>query len=246
MALGLGSDPRFSRWGDRKPWSNGSAAFGPGVFDDLVAGVAEFLESHPSPAALGCIYLLTNREFAHLLATFDALCIVLDKGASMAAAAELEESNRRFPIDALAQLGGMVTELGGQEVGPMRLAGVRGVDRNRPLLHAKLLVLGNLIEQHFETPVGEYSEWRFEEERVWIGSANWTYLTKDHLEIGLWIDDRQLVTYATEFLSDLISFSEPFGSTAILPTPELQAYEPDPEMLREYFDEYNEYNENDF
>jgi hypothetical protein len=40
-----------------------------------------------------------------------------------------------------------------------------------------------------------------------------------------------LVDQATKFVSDLILFSEPFGSTAVLPTPELKGFEPDYDMM---------------
>jgi hypothetical protein len=177
----LGEDPRFNQWRSRKLWGGGSATFGPGVFDDLLAGVDEFMASEPGPAAIGCVYCLTNRSLARRLAKLDAVCIVLDKGVSQEAAAEIEKSERNFPIEALPKLGGMVTSWGGNEVGPMRVAGVGGDAKYRPVLHAKMLVLGDLYEKHYEIDIGEWDQWRLS--RSERGSAAPTGLTKREITL---------------------------------------------------------------
>jgi hypothetical protein len=59
-------------------------------------------------------------------------------------------------------------------------------DGNKPLLHAKFLVLGHFREIHYDVPdYGDHSEWRFLTEKVWVGSANWTEMSQSHLEIGV-------------------------------------------------------------
>src|SRR5436305_8326141 len=69
------------------------------------------------------------------------------------------------------------------------------------------------------------------------GSANWTRLSRSHLEVGLWVDDPQLVSQAAEFVCGLIALSEPFRSTAILPNPDVREWEPDYEMWGEMWGE---------
>jgi hypothetical protein len=91
----------------------------------------------------------------------------------------------------------------------VRVLGHRG-DRE-PLPHAKLLVLGEL--KHWHDPWGECSEPRFVPQTVWWGSANWTNWSQKHLEVGFVCDDPTLAQEATDFVADVIAFSEPVGTT---------------------------------
>jgi hypothetical protein len=73
---------------------------------------------------------------------------------------------------------GPLSDLPCHEVGPGRMAGHRG--RNMPLVHAKILVLGQLTQ----VPLDEDHSWRrFEPQKVWVGPANWTAASSSHLEI---------------------------------------------------------------
>ena len=45
---------------------------------------------------------------------------------------------------------------------------------------------------------------------MWLGSSNWTHLTRQHLEDGTWIDDPGFVELVTDYLSDLVLASATF------------------------------------
>ena len=234
MSSPLGGYPQFSRWGVRQTWGaqgEHGAILGPGVVDDLVDGLARYAAGEPCAAAIGCVAFFTHFGLARQLASLSATCIVIDKGTVGPASCSLHDADNSFPIQALSGLGGMVTATGDDEVGPVRLAGVGPNTAHRPLLHAKLMILGKLFERLYNTGVGEYAEWTFEPKRLWLGSANWTQLSAQHLELGLWIDDPALIEKTTDFAADVIRFSEPFDSRAAQPTPELTDYEPDYETL---------------
>ena len=119
------------------------------------------------------------------------------------------------------------------DLGPVRVA---GWDRNgnKPLLHAKILVLGHLVHNVYgpDDCLGE-EMLDFEPRTVWWGSANWTKLTRKHLELGFACDDADLVREATEFVSDVIAFSEPVDSVCVGPEPNLVGVEFDDAAMRE-------------
>ena len=68
---------------------------------------------------------------------------------------------------------------------------------------------------------------------MWWGSANWTNTAPAHLELGAWSTDPALVREATDFLGDLIAFSEPLGSTARDPEADLVRAEYDDAAMAE-------------
>lgn len=82
-------------------------------------------------------------------------------------------------------------------VGPARMVGMTGGER-KPLLHAKLLVLGRLAWLEYDTDVGTFEEYRFLPRSVWCGSTNWTEQARSHLELVAWADGPTLVRAATE------------------------------------------------
>lgn len=169
------------------------------------------------------------------LLKMSACCVVLDKDAylpkPLIASPELG-----FPNLALAQLAGVTPAVDGEglivgpytprgliehDLGRVRLLGYRGRrgDDRKPLPHAKLLVIGELT--HFHDPSGDCSEPRFEPHTVWWGSANWTNRSQKHLETGFVCDDPALVREATDFVAEVIAFSEPVGTTCAGPEPNL-------------------------
>lgn len=174
-------------------------------------------------AAIGCVTFLTSNALAIRLSHLSSACIVVDKGAVNDDCRMLARRGTRFPLEALERLGGMEAEQGDTEVSSVRVAGI--ALRKGPLLHTKLLVLGTLTELDYDTGVGE----RFQPERLWLGSANWTNLSPKHLELGLWIDDARLLESATEYLADVIQFSEPLDAHADLPIPTISDVSPDVE-----------------
>ena len=56
---------------------------------------------------------------------------------------------------------------------------------------------------------------------LWWGSANWTEGSSNHLEAGLDSHDAELIDAATDFVADVIAFSEPFGSPCAGPEPNM-------------------------
>jgi len=191
---------------------------------------------------------MNNERMTAALASMDSTCIVMDKGAGDRRGAEalLAEGNP-MPIVYLPGFDEMgkpepdgsrpIMYPGGmsgktvEELGPVRSAGWRG-DKH-PLLHAKLLVLGDAIGWESD----EFPDWgvhfRFEPSKAWLGSANWTTGSAQHLEFGLWTTDLSLVEHTFKFVLDVIRFSEPFNTEADHPEPELVAAEWDDEAFYE-------------
>jgi hypothetical protein len=169
---------------------------------------------------------------------------VLDKGGALPV--RLVEHDRPFP-NVLPRLqmttpaqDGETTVLGPSspmpehDLGPVRVLGWRRAGGGKPLLHVKLLVLGELGFVTFSPDdAPEFEEWRFTPQSVWWGSANWTEGARNHLEAGFWSDDDELTQQATSFVEDVILFSEPVGSTCPGPEPNLVTVEFDDEAMAE-------------
>ena len=62
---------------------------------------------------------------------------------------------------------------------------------------------------------------------LWWGSANWTEGSSKHLEAGFVSHDAELIDAATDFVADVIAFSEPVGSPCAGPEPNMLSYEVD-------------------
>lgn len=246
----------FKRWTTTSPWADGTVAFG-AVVDDLVDGVVEFARRPrrnsyrrwEMSAAVGCVPWMNNERMTAALASMDAACIVMDKGAGDRRGAEaLLTGGNPMPIvylpgfDEMAKPapdgrrpiitpGGMSGETV-EELGPVRAAGWRG-DRQAPLLHAKLLVLGDAIGWDSDEYPDFGLHFHFEPKKAWLGSANWTKGSIHHLEFGLWTTDPRLVEHTFKFVLDVIRFSEPFHTATDHPEPELVAAEWDDEAFLE-------------
>jgi hypothetical protein len=208
----------------------------------VVDGLCEILDEQLSlgraTAAIGCVPWLTSTAVVGRLLKMSSCCVVLDKDAYLPEPL-LISPELGFPNVALAQLAGLTPGVDGEalivgpytpreltehDLGPVRLLGHRG-DDPKPLPHAKLLVIGELT--HFHYPWGECSEPRFEPHTVWWGSANWTNRSQKHLEAGFACDDSALVREATDFVAEVIAFSEPVGTTCAGPEPNLVRVEYD-------------------
>jgi hypothetical protein len=243
------SGRRPQRWGT--DFSN-RAWFGGGVVDGLCDVLDEYLSRRMSrPAAIGCVYLLDSPAVIDRLTALDACCIVVDK-----------RSQSPQPLSQLKQCGRPLcnTDISGleftapsedahdigpgmdfpcHEVGPVRVAGHRsrpGV----PLLHAKILVLGNLAT--ISMPGDDIHTWRrFVPNAVWQGSANWTAASSSHLENATLCEDEMLVDRATSFVAKVIAFSEPADSEWVSPEPYFEEVGLDNDALAEAAGESIEY-----
>lgn len=249
--MALGDYGAFKWWsGQPKSWGPDGAGwqawFGGKVVDGLCGVLDEHLSSRRrgEPAAIGCVPWLTSEAVVDRLLGLTSCCVVLDKGAYFPQ--RLVESEKAFPNIALPSLELMTPAVDGEtpilgpssprpehDIGPVRVVGWRGRESGKPLLHAKLLVLGHLRDVVYDTGEGEYSEWRFVPHSVWWGSANWTEAARSHLEVGFWCDDQTLAKEATSFVADLIAFSEPVDTLCPGPEPNLVHCDFDDEAMAE-------------
>lgn len=249
---GLGDYRAFRAWsGLPRPWGPSDAPwrvwFGGRVIDGLCDVLDEFLATRSrrgvgSLAAIGCVPWLTNESVVGRLTQLAACCVAVDKGAYLPR--RLVEEAAPFP-NVLPRLRltvpagseepvvlGPSSRAPEHEVGPVRVVGWMGNDLGKPLLHAKLLVLGELRWEEYG-PGPYVEERRFVPRWVWWGSANWTRPAQSHLEVGFCSDDDQLVDHVASFVEDVIAFSEPVGSTCAGPEPNLLAVEFDDEAMAE-------------
>jgi len=125
------------------------------------------------------------------------------------------------------------------ELGPVRVAGwQRARDGSRrPMLHSKVLVLG--VTTYYEDDemfAGDVL--KFHPKTTWMGSANWTYASRRHIEFGLWSREPDLVRRNYEYLLSLLTFSEQRGAATIGPEPELVSAVWDNDAFREYLAEH--------
>jgi hypothetical protein len=252
----LGDHPALRSWSGRpRPWG----AEGPGwrawFGGKVINGLCEVLDAHleehrhSTPAAIGCVPWFTSRAVEDRLLKMSACCVVIDKGAwfprRLAAATE-----KGFPNTLLPSLEfttpnpeedgtwiGPYTPRPEHELGPIRVLGWR-TDSHKPLLHAKILVLGEIAEFRYDVPdYGDHYEVHFVTKKVWVGSANWTEMSQSHLEVGVLLDDDNFVREAASFVSDVIGFSEPVGTTHVGPRPNLVYMEWDDAAMAEAAEE---------
>lgn len=246
----LGAHEAFRRWsGHPRSWGAQDRQWRAWFAGKVVDGLCHVLDDHlavyrhGTPAAIGCVPWLTSEAVVDRLLALSACCVVLDKGAMLPR--RLVESDRPLPNTVLPGLDFMVpadevrvlgpsSPMPPHDLGPVRLLGWRGGDPGKPLIHAKLLVLGEIAWVTYSPDVApEFEELHFLPQAVWWGSANWTEGSRSHLEVGFWCDDPALAREATAFVSDLIAFSEPVGSTCAGPAPNLVTVEFDDEAMAE-------------
>lgn len=253
----LGSLAAFSGFTGPTPWGpDGSwrVTFGSGrlVIDDLIAG----LLAHPSevedrwprkaeryPVVLGCSPWLSDTDVVDALAGMGG-CVVVDK-----------RNARYHAVQDLAVRGKGVWQklLGLDEWGPRdekgnppligptdRMPGDRGLEPvrmlgyapdQRPLMHAKLAVCCGAWS--WEGEFGEINDY-LTPMSVWMGSANWTQGSAQHIEFGAWTSDEQLCKTALEFMTAVITASEPLSSAAPGPVPELTRADWDDAAMYDY------------
>lgn len=226
--------------------ASGSMTFGLEVVDHLRAGVEVFADEISGAAAIGCVGWLSDKALVSALLRLDACCIVVNKpDRDEPAQQRLLREGNGLPAPALPALAdlqrrrsdvgppilgpfGAIEEI---ELEPVRVAGYRAGDRARPLLHAKVLVLGTLTcEPHpYGMVVGEVPVLR--PRRCWMGSANWTWNARRSLEAGWGTEDPEVLAESTAFLADVLTISEPLGSSAARPEPELLPVEFDDDAM---------------
>lgn len=272
----LGDYEPFRGWsGKPRDWGPDGAGwrawFGGGVVDGLCDVLDEHLTTRYGremrPAAIGCVPWLTSEAVVDRLLKLNSVCVVIDKGASQHALNRLCLPDHGFPNEAVSRLADMMpanadgsapltigphTPRGAtwHDIDPIRVAGwLHG--RRKPLVHAKMLVLGRIGWTSYDTPYGlDEGNIRFTPLKVWWGSANWTDPSTTHLEVGFVSDDSKLADSAADFVADMIAFSEPITSSCPGPEPNLVEVGYDNEAMAQAAAEYEEahegYDEDDY
>jgi hypothetical protein len=256
----LGEYELFKKWSGRpRTWgANGEARawFGGQVVDGLCTGLDEHLAATGGrSAAIGCVPWLTSQAVIDRLAALNSLCVVIDKGIENQAAVSRLMSDdddgfpRGFPNSAVAGLAGIVPSNDGEPVvvgpytprevtehviDPVRVLGWRKRDKRNPIVHAKMLVIGRIELVDYGHPdYGTDERLKFRPMALWWGSANWTGGSANHLEVGFLSHDAELIDAATDFVADVIAFSEPLGSEWAGPEPNMLSYEVDDAAMYE-------------
>jgi hypothetical protein len=223
---------------------------------NVIGGLCEVLDEHLAvkrtdgqPAAIGCVPYLTSTEVIDRLLMMSTVCVVVDKGSALPQRL-IDSPEVGFPNIALPQLSGLARTEGGKpiiigpstprevteyDLEPLRVLGWPGSRQNKPLLHAKLLVLGELRWETYgpdEAPDYLVSA-DFTPQSVWWGSVNWTNASRRHIEVGVVCDDPSLAREATDFVATVISHSEPVDATRLGPQRSLVDYEIDDAAMAE-------------
>ena len=242
------------------------AFFGRDVLQGLINGIAEFTAGEQEwwqrsrrgligPALLGCTPWLTDRK---LLGVIERLpggaCIVISKPPITERdhrhLDELRGFNERaigFAKRALSELAtdepttaGKPAILGPYDpvdtdfvFEPIRTAWWRQTGRSS-LPHAKLALLGHRWSGYddFDQEVDVFTP-----VRLWLSSANFTAGSRRNLEFGMWTEDSKLVGAARRYIVGLVGLSEPLGSTADHPEPELAPVRYDDAAFADYLAE---------
>jgi hypothetical protein len=245
---------------------------GTDVLDSLITGINEFRAGaigRQSPrmlgqAMLGAFGWLDDAQLLDRIADFPYACVAFTKQPRPFPPKKLERLNMvlnrcpGFPADALPGLDGLVlrdeegqalvvgpsTRLPHLQVPALRTIGYRRTgDRLVPLLHAKMVLLGEL-RWHDEDPLGHVTDILiFQPWRLWIGSANGTFSSRLSLEFGCWQDDPELLRQAKQFLIRVVRYSEDLDPEANDMKPDLVEPGYDEEAMAEaiaLFDEDND------
>lgn len=242
--------------------------FGLNVLDDLIAGIDEFRAAAASrrtsrvlgPAMLGAFGWLDDLQLLKRISEYPYACVAFTKGKRPFPPdklARLRTALARcggFPADALPdlqtlaprdkhgqpQVVGPYTRLPAQTIPGIRTIGYRKTgSRLVPLLHTKMVLLGDLC-WHDEGPLGGVADIIiFLPRRLWIGSANGTYSSRFSLEFGCWQTEPELLTQAQRFLTQVIAHSEELDPDSNNMEPDLVEIEFDHAAMAEAMAEIN-------
>lgn len=225
------------------------------VLDDLIAGIDEFMAAAAAgrksarnlgPAMLGAFMWLDDPELLKRIAEYPHACVAFTKQprpfppAKLTRLRDTLDHCSGFPAAALSELETLALpdEFGQpQVVGPsthlphLTIPGLRTVGHRKtggklvPLLHAKMVLLGDL-RWHDEDDLGYPADiLSFWPRRLWIGSANGTTASRLSLEFGCWQAEPELLRQAKRFLTQVIAHSEDLD-------PRLRQHGPGPSRRR--------------
>ncbi|MEV5862148.1 hypothetical protein AB0L83_20830 [Streptomyces sp. NPDC052071] len=236
--------------------------FGTNVLVGLIGGIDKFrrdLEQQRrsrslGPAMLGAFLWVDDAELLQRIAEFPAACVVVSKqprgkyhaerlrkvaeavkdaaGLPTWAFSELEEL--RFHRDGKAPVLGPGSPQERVRLPALRTLGYRKAGNHLvPILHTKMLLLGELW-WHDEDALGGVADVTgFTPHRLWLGSANGTGSSRRSLEFGLWLDDPGLLKAARRFLTEVLAQSENLDPDSNDLTPDLVVPDYDDEAMWE-------------
>lgn len=206
-------------------------------------------------AVLGCVPWLDDPALLSAIDCFPSACVVVTKQELKKRGTErferLEQYARRgsgFPADVFAEMIELASRYDGPPpvVGPcsprtelrvptIRSFGFRKIGRRPvPLIHAKMFLLGHLWWRDEDgSPAGVVDVTGFTPKRLWLGSTNGTQSSRLGLELGLWLDDPDLLADAEQFLVKVMRSSEGIDPDDDLFKPEYVDIEYDDEAFAE-------------
>ena len=224
------------------------------VQDELIAG----LRAHPAavekrfsakseayPFVLGCVPWFDSDAIVDALIDVGSCCIVVDKKTNNEQCTRLlgaASGVQQRLLGDLATWGplergrppmiGPGSPLWDRELEPLRVAGWKKFSKQ--LLHAKLAIC--CAAWSWEGEMGQWDT-TMTPMSIWMGSANWTQNSPQHLELGAWSTDAELAAAALEFVIAVIKISEPYGAGPGGPEPQLVEGEWDDAAFAEVLDE---------
>ena len=211
--------------------------FGTDVLAGLVEGIDGFRQDleqqrrsrSRGPAMLGAFLWVDDPELLQRIAEFPSACVVVSKQPRgkrhverLRKVAEAVRSAAGFPVHAFSELEELRFHQGGKAplLGPgspqeyIRLPALRTLgyrkagDHLVPILHTKMMLLGELW-WHDEDGLGGVADVTgFTPHRLWLGSANGTESSRRSLEFGLWLEDPGLLKAARQFLVEVLAHSQ--------------------------------------
>ncbi|MEU9646131.1 hypothetical protein [Streptomyces sp. NPDC048188] len=236
--------------------------FGTNVLAGLIEGIDKFQRDLDQqrrskslgPAMLGAFLWVDDAELLQRIAEFPAACVVVSKqprgkyhaerlrkvaeavqdaaGLPTWAFSELEEL--RFHQDGKAPVLGPGSPQERVRLPALRTLGYRKAGNHLvPILHTKMLLLGELW-WHDEDALGGVADVTgFTPHRLWLGSANGTGSSRRSLEFGLWLDDPDLLKAVRRFLVEVLAHSENLDPDSNDLTPDLVVPDYDDEAMWE-------------
>jgi hypothetical protein len=241
--------------------------FGRNVLKGLVDGMEGFLAEKRStpgfrsmgPAALCGFLWLDDPELADCLARFSSACVVVSKQgrserdvAKLGKLKPLADGDNGMLARAFAELTGLDWREEGHAkvvgpgapmpdlvIPPVRTIGFRRKGPMVPILHTKIVLLGEMW-WHDEDGLGGVADViGFRPERLWVGSANGTHRSRSSLEFGMLLDDPQALRAAEAFLVQLMAHSEALDPDSDVFEPELLPVDFDSEAFAAYAAEFS-------
>ncbi|APS17505.1 hypothetical protein TK78_34155 [Streptomyces sp. Tue 6075] len=236
--------------------------FGTNVLAGLIEGIDEFrrdLEQQRrsrslGPAMLGAFLWVDDAELLRRIADFPSACVVVSKqprgkyhAERLRKVADAVKDAAGLPAWALSELEELRFHQGGKAplLGPgspqeyIRLPALRTLgyrkagDHLVPILHTKMMLLGELW-WHDEDGMGGVADVTgFTPHRLWLGSANGTGSSRRSLEFGLWLEDPGLLNAARRFLVEVLAHSQELDPDSDVLEPDLVVPDYDDEAMWE-------------